>query len=404
MIIFWRRKKNVEGEIIMIIAYAKYVVIKAKKSCDNHDNHIQQEAMIVFREKLKTPFRINPILSVHMMVRFGLSAFLIIGLASRDSCETHETKLVDRFASCESLRQKFCCENREKQVSLQNFVARITSYESHKNKFHSKTCFSQVSQINFVARLANYDFACLQVSQIAQYTAFSPSPETCETRENCTDIFARSESHFPQNFREKNCEARLAVNPTHNTGLLLLKTTLASIFTRIKRKIVTFFIFTSSFLRFRFRVFETHFFRNLGSSAKLWNSRNSSLIFAKHENRFVSNFTKFSRNVILSKTLLGSPSPPPPDKSETSFCYGPIRFDIDLTDIFSSFPFIFRPYSFSCYLRDISHAEVYFSSMCIYNRVQVKASTYPCQKTWRTHLWPPGPRECRECTENITKN
>jgi hypothetical protein len=27
---------------------------------DNRDNHIQQEAIIVFREKLKTPFRINP--------------------------------------------------------------------------------------------------------------------------------------------------------------------------------------------------------------------------------------------------------------------------------------------------------------------------------------------------------
>jgi hypothetical protein len=31
-----------------------------KKSCDNRDNHIQQEAIIVFREKLKSPFRINP--------------------------------------------------------------------------------------------------------------------------------------------------------------------------------------------------------------------------------------------------------------------------------------------------------------------------------------------------------
>jgi hypothetical protein len=30
-----------------------------EKSCDNRDNHIQQEAIIVFREKLKTPFRIN---------------------------------------------------------------------------------------------------------------------------------------------------------------------------------------------------------------------------------------------------------------------------------------------------------------------------------------------------------
>jgi hypothetical protein len=32
----------------------------SEKSCDNRDNHIQQEAIIVFREKLKTLFRINP--------------------------------------------------------------------------------------------------------------------------------------------------------------------------------------------------------------------------------------------------------------------------------------------------------------------------------------------------------
>jgi hypothetical protein len=36
------------------------IIALAKKSCDNHDNHIQQEAIIVFCEKLKTPFRINP--------------------------------------------------------------------------------------------------------------------------------------------------------------------------------------------------------------------------------------------------------------------------------------------------------------------------------------------------------
>ncbi len=36
------------------------IIALAKKSCDNRDNHIQQEAIIVFREKLKTPFRINP--------------------------------------------------------------------------------------------------------------------------------------------------------------------------------------------------------------------------------------------------------------------------------------------------------------------------------------------------------
>ncbi len=31
-----------------------------EKSCDNRNNHFQYEAIIVFREKLKTPFRINP--------------------------------------------------------------------------------------------------------------------------------------------------------------------------------------------------------------------------------------------------------------------------------------------------------------------------------------------------------
>jgi hypothetical protein len=57
---------------------------KSEKSCDNHDNHIQQEAIIVFREKLKTPFRINPIPSVHMMVWFVLSAFLTIRVDTRN--------------------------------------------------------------------------------------------------------------------------------------------------------------------------------------------------------------------------------------------------------------------------------------------------------------------------------
>jgi hypothetical protein len=98
----------------------------------------------------------------------------------------------------------------------------------------------------------NYDFACLRVSQIAQYITFFPFHETRETR---TDIFMRNESHFSQNSGEKNCETRLSVIPTHNTGLLLQKTNFAGIFTRIKRKIVKFFIFISSFLRFHdFRV------------------------------------------------------------------------------------------------------------------------------------------------------
>ncbi len=45
------------------------------------DNHIQQEAIIVFREKLRTPFRINPIPIVHILVWFGHSAFLTIRFA-----------------------------------------------------------------------------------------------------------------------------------------------------------------------------------------------------------------------------------------------------------------------------------------------------------------------------------
>ncbi len=73
-----------EKEIIAIIVYAKYVAIIVKqrlllkqKSCDNRNNHIQQKATIVFH-KLKTPFSINPIPRVHVMVWFGLSAFLTV--------------------------------------------------------------------------------------------------------------------------------------------------------------------------------------------------------------------------------------------------------------------------------------------------------------------------------------
>jgi hypothetical protein len=60
---------------------------KSEKSFDNHENQIQQEAMIVFCEKLKMPFRINPIPSVHMMVWFGLSAFLTIRIDTRINFE-----------------------------------------------------------------------------------------------------------------------------------------------------------------------------------------------------------------------------------------------------------------------------------------------------------------------------
>jgi hypothetical protein len=66
-----------------------------------------------------------------------------------------------------------------------------------------------------------------------------------------------------------------------------------------------FVFFLQVFFIFAIFVFrENHFFRNLGSFAKLRNSRNSSLTFAKHENRFVASFAKFSRNEISSKTLI----------------------------------------------------------------------------------------------------
>jgi hypothetical protein len=174
---------------------------------------------------------------------------------SRDYRETRESKLV--------VRQKFCSENCEKRVSLRNFVARPSSYEFRRKNFCSKTRFSRVLQTNFVVRLASLatrnfvarlariipNFNCgvlqescknfgsnnnfslwimillvcesrnLRDSQIArltssQYIAFFPSHETRKTHKTRTDNFARSESHFPQNSCEKNCETRLAVNPT----------------------------------------------------------------------------------------------------------------------------------------------------------------------------------------------
>ncbi len=73
---------------------------------------------------------------------------------SRDFRETRESKLVARLASCESHRQKFHSENRQKRVLLRNFVAKIASYEPRRKKFCRKTSFSRVSQTNFVARLA----------------------------------------------------------------------------------------------------------------------------------------------------------------------------------------------------------------------------------------------------------
>jgi hypothetical protein len=82
------------------------------------------------------------------------------------------------------------------------------------------------------------------------------------------------------------------------------KTTLAGIFTRIKRKKLNFVFLLQVFFVLAILVFgKTRFFRNLGSFAKLRNSRSSSLIFAKHENHFIASFAKFSQNKISSKTL-----------------------------------------------------------------------------------------------------
>ncbi len=73
----------------------------------------------------------------------------------------------------------------------------------------------------------------------------------------------------------------------------------------LKEKKLNFVFLLQVFFVFAIFVFrETRFFRNLGSFAKLRNSQNSSLIFAKHENRFVASFAKFSRNEISSKTLI----------------------------------------------------------------------------------------------------
>ncbi len=177
---------------------------------------------------------------------------------SRDSRKTYESKLIARLTTCESCRQKFCNKTHEKRVSLRNFIARIASYESRGKKFRSKACFSRVSHTNLLVRLASLanrnfvvrlariitklnsgvlrefwvqhyntnGFACLWVvncetrklrdSQASQYIAFFPSHKTRETRKTRTDIFARSESYFPQNSREKNCETRRAVNPSDN--------------------------------------------------------------------------------------------------------------------------------------------------------------------------------------------
>ncbi len=64
------------------------------------------------------------------------------------------------------------------------------------------------------------DSQIARLTSLTKYRIFT-SCETCETHETCTDIFARRESHFLQNSREKNCETRLAVNPSYGVPTVI---------------------------------------------------------------------------------------------------------------------------------------------------------------------------------------
>ncbi len=103
--------------------------------------------LVIWKISMKTKF----CLSYHGLLILGLTReSLFEHLArsetrfldpkfSRDFCETCESKLVARLTSCESHRQKFRSENREKRVLLRNFVAKIAFYESLRKKFCSET-------------------------------------------------------------------------------------------------------------------------------------------------------------------------------------------------------------------------------------------------------------------------
>ncbi len=108
---------------------------------------------------------------------------------SRDFREARESKLVARLAPCESHRQKFRSENREKRVLLRNFVVKIASYQSRRMKFRSKTRFSQVSQKNFVARLAslNRNFIARLARIITNFNS-GVLRESCENFESNTNF------------------------------------------------------------------------------------------------------------------------------------------------------------------------------------------------------------------------
>ncbi len=95
----------------------------------------------------------------------------------------------------------------------------------------------------------------------------------------------------------------------------------------IKNSLILYCYFQVFFIFAIFVFREIRFFRNLGSFAKLQNSRNSSLIFAKYENRFVASFAKFSRNEISSKTLLVCP----PCEPILHMCVPPILLETEGT-------------------------------------------------------------------------
>ncbi len=95
------------------------------------------------------------------------------------------------------------------RIADRNFVVRIARSESCYEISQQELLLTSLAERNFVARLASFE-SC------RKYIAFFPSHETCETHKTRTDIFTRSETHFPQNSRKKNCEMRLAVNPTTN--------------------------------------------------------------------------------------------------------------------------------------------------------------------------------------------
>jgi hypothetical protein len=109
---------------------------------------------------------------------------------------------------------------------------------------------------------------------------------------------------FHKKFSQEKLRNKTCCIPYSQYRFAITKDNFSRHLHRIKRKIVKFIFLLQVFFVFAIFVFrETRLFRNLGIFAKLRNSLNLSLMFAKHENRFVASFAKFSRNEISSKTL-----------------------------------------------------------------------------------------------------